>query len=214
MTSIKEKYEVKSIDSFLTYDWLLHKHYAKRLCSISYSFGLFDNQNILNGVLTIGKPASHSLCIGICGIENQDFVYELNRLVINDNLEKNVASFFIGSVLKLLPKMILVSYADSKQNHHGYVYQATNWIYTGKTKERTDIGLDDNTHSRHYKKGIDTKANRKFRSSKHRYCIFIGSKQDKKHFIKSLKYQVEPYPKGSNLKYDASYQPLIQTQLF
>jgi len=212
--SIKEKYLIKSIDPFLTYDWLLHKHYAKRLCSISYSFGLFDSENILNGVLTIGKPASHSLCIGICGIKNKDFVYELNRLVINDNLEKNIASYFISNVLKLLPKMILVSYADSKQNHHGYVYQATNWIYTGKTKERTDIGLDDNTHSRHYKKGIDTKANRKFRSSKHRYCFFIGSKQDKKEFIKSLKYNIEPYPKGHNKRYDASYQPVIQTTLF
>ena len=212
--SIKEKYCVKSIDSFLTHEWLLNKHYAKRLCSISYSFGLFDNKNILNGVLTIGKPASHSLCIGICGIENEEYVYELNRLVINDNLEKNIASFFISSSIKYLPKMIIVSYADSHQNHHGYVYQATNWIYTGKTKERTDIGFDDNSHSRHYQKGIDTKLNRKFRSSKHRYCIFIGSKQDKKQFIKSLKYQIHPYPKGNNQRYDSSYQPLIQTSLF
>jgi hypothetical protein len=212
--SIKEKYCVKSIDSFLTHEWLLNKHYAKRLCSISYSFGLFDNKNILNGVLTIGKPASHSLCIGICGIENEEYVYELNRLVINDNLEKNIASFFISSSIKYLPKMIIVSYADSHQNHHGYVYQATNWIYTGKTKERTDIGFDDNSHSRHYQKGIDTKLNRKFRSSKHRYCIFIGSKQDKKQFIKSLKYQIHPYPKGDNQRYDSSYQPSIQTSLF
>ena len=87
--SIKEKYTIKSIDSYLCKDWLLNKHYAKRLCSISYSFGLFTD-NVLVGVLTIGKPASPQLCNGICGVENSKYVYELNRLCINDNLEKNV----------------------------------------------------------------------------------------------------------------------------
>ena len=29
----------------------------------------------------------------------------------------------------------MVSYADSGMNHCGYIYQATNWIYTGATKE-------------------------------------------------------------------------------
>ncbi|MGY5342471.1 Mom family adenine methylcarbamoylation protein [Paenibacillus glucanolyticus] len=28
---------------------------------------------------------------------------------------------------------LIVSYADVKQNHHGGIYQATNWIYKGKT---------------------------------------------------------------------------------
>jgi len=64
-------YIVKSIKSELCKDWLLNKHYAKRLCSISFSFGLFDNK-ILIGILTIGKPASNPLCVGVCGekIEN------------------------------------------------------------------------------------------------------------------------------------------------
>ena len=38
--SIKDKYYVESIDSRETYDWLLNKHYAKRIPSISYAFGL------------------------------------------------------------------------------------------------------------------------------------------------------------------------------
>ena len=33
--SIKEKYKVKSIAKYLCKDWLLHKHYAKRIPSIS-----------------------------------------------------------------------------------------------------------------------------------------------------------------------------------
>ena len=209
--NIKDKYKVKSIDSYLCKDWLLNKHYAKRLCSISYSFGLFNN-NLLIGVLTIGKPASPQLCNGVCGLENSKYVYELNRLCVNDNLEKNVLSYFVSQSLKLINKnMILVSYADTKMNHNGYIYQATNWIYTGATKERTDIGFEDGTHSRHYSKNIDYSI-RKFRSSKHRYIYFLGKFKNK--FKKELNYKIKPYPKGENKRYDASYKPTIQTELF
>jgi len=209
--SIKEKYSVKSIDTSQSKEWLLKKHYAKRLCSISFCFGLFTD-NVLVGVLTIGKPASPQLCNGICGVKNSKYVYELNRLCINDNLEKNVLSFFVSSSLKLIKEnIILVSYADTQMNHNGYIYQATNWIYTGATKERTDIGFEDGTHSRHYNKNIDYSI-RKFRSSKHRYIYFLG--RLKNTFQKELKYKTEPYPKGENKRYDASYIPTIQTQLF
>lgn len=209
--SVKNKYIVKSIDSYLCKDWLLNKHYAKRLCSISYSFGLFEN-NILVGIMTIGKPASNQLCIGVCGSENSKFVYELNRLCINDGLEKNVLSFFLSKSLKLIKEnMILISYADTQMYHNGYIYQATNWIYTGATKERTDIGFENGKHSRHYDKNIDY-SNRKFRSSKHRYIYFLGKLKNK--FKKELNYKIQSYPKGENKRYDSSYIPIIQTELF
>ena len=168
----------------------------------------------MQGVLTIGKPASNSLCVGVCGKQNSKFVYELNRLCVNDNLEKNVLSYFLSKSLNMLNNLILVSYADTFQNHNGYIYQATNWIYTGATKERTDIGIEDGTHSRHYNKNIDFKKNRKLRSSKHRYIYFIGSKKQKAKWLSELKYEVKPYPKGVNKKYDASYKTTTQIELF
>ena len=212
--SVRDKYKVESIDSKETYEWLLYKHYARRIPSISYSFGLFDSKNLI-GVCTYGKPASPSLCIGLCGDKYSRFVYELNRLCVNDHSEKNLTSYFIGKTLKLITKpKILVSYADVAQNHNGYIYQATNWIYTGKTKERTDIGFKDGSHSRHYDKNIDYKKNRKIRSSKYRYVCFIGSKKQKKEMLNNLKYKIEPYPKGENKRYDASYKPTTQARLF
>ncbi len=202
--SIKDKYQVKSIKPRDTHDWLLHKHYAKRIPSISWAFGLFDDY--LQGVCTFGKPASPSLCDGICGKKNSSKVYELNRLVINDNCPKNTASYFISKCLKTLPNdLILVSYADKDMNHVGKVYQATNWIYTGATKERTDIGTD-NSHSRHYDKNIDYTKNRVKRSSKHRYVYFTGKEYE-------LNYPVKPYPKGKSKRYDASYNPSVQMEL-
>lgn len=210
--SIKEKYSVRSIDTYLTKEWLLFKHYAKRIPSISYSFGLFKD-GILVGVLTIGKPASPQLCEGVCGSEFSKYVYELNRLCVNDGLDKNALSFFVSQCLQIIKdNLILVSYADTEYGHNGYIYQATNWIYTGATKERTDIGFEDGSHSRHYDKSLDYSKNRKFRSSKHRYVYFIGNL--KKQFRKALKYKIEKYPKGENQRYDASYKPIIQIQLF
>lgn len=197
-----------------TYEWILKKHYAKRLPSISWAFGLFAD-GVLEGVVTFGKPASPSLCSGVLGGEYENIVYELNRLVINEGQPKNTLSYFVGKALKLLPKpLCIVSYADSAQNHHGYIYQATNWLYTGATKERTDIGLADNSHSRHYDKNLDYKTNRKFRSSKHRYIYFVAGKKQKALLQRELKYKIEPYPKGENKRYNADYKPNIQLRAF
>jgi hypothetical protein len=208
---MKDKYQAKSIDTYLTKEWLLKKHYAKRIPSISYSFGLFEN-DIMVGIMTIGKPASNALCIGVCGIEYSKYVFELNRLCVNDGLEKNVLSYFLSNCFKLIKdNLIIISYADTSQGHHGYIYQATNWIYTGKTKERTDIGFENGKHSRHYDKNLD-KLHRKNRSSKHRYIYFLGKM--KKEFKEKLNYKIEPYPKGENKRYDASFSPTLQTQLF
>lgn len=205
--------EVKTITHQDCREWLLYKHYARRIPSISYSYGLFDGLHLV-GVCTIGKPASPSLCVGVCGKEQSKYVYELNRLVVNDGLPNNGLSFFVGNVLKLLPPMILVSYADTSQNHHGYIYQATNWIYTGATKERTDIGIEDGSHSRHYDKNIDKSVFRKKRSSKHRYIYIIGTKRHKRIWRSLLRYDAQEYPKGENKRYDASYKPNTQIQLF
>ena len=50
--------------------------------------------------------------------------------------------------------------------------------------------------------------------TKHRYLYFIGNKKQKKKMIKNLKYKIEPYPKEQNKRYNASYKPTIQIELF
>ncbi len=189
--------------------WILQKHYAKRLPSISYAFGLYDDIELI-GIVTFGMPASNSLCEGVCGVENKQLVIELNRLCLQDN-SKNQASFLVANAIKLLPKpMIIVSYADTAQGHIGYVYQATNFIFTGTTKERTDMDAGDGKHSRH---GTDPSI-RKFRSAKHRYIFIHGTKYQKKKLRDALKYKEEPYPKGSTNRYDAGARVITQQLLF
>ena len=208
---VKENYKVKSIKKELCKEWLLYKHYAKRIPSISYAFGLFDSK-IMQGILTVGKPASNALCIGVCGKHNSKYVYELNRLCVNDGLKKNVLSYFVSQSLKMLNNIILVSYADTSQNHNGYIYQATNWIYTGLSAKRTErYDVDNpNKHSRHSKHTGQIRN----RPQKHRYIFFIGSKKQKKQWLKELNYTIHKYPKGQNTNYDTSYKTTTQTELF
>ena len=216
--SVKSKYSVESIPKHETYDWLLYKHYAKRIPSISYSFGLFDIDNILIGICTFGSPPSHSLCIGICGDEFYKNVMELNRLCINDHQIKNLTSYFVGRCLKLINKnYIIVSYADTSKNHHGYIYQATNWIYTGLSAKRTER-YDENNPNKHSKTVTETMNYKELsireRPQKHRYIIFIGEKKFRKKCFNNLKYKIQKYPKGHNIKYDANFKPQVQTKLF
>ena len=74
-------YKVLQIKSRETYSWLLNKHYAKRIPHIMFSFGLYNEKNLI-GVLTYGRPASNALCVGVCGQEYSEYVFELNRLCL------------------------------------------------------------------------------------------------------------------------------------
>lgn len=193
---VSELYNVRAISYEDTKEFILTKHYAQRMPSVSYSFGLFEGED-LRGVLTIGKPASHSLCIGILGKEHSEQVYELNRLITDDGLEENSLSFFVGRALRTLKQedLVIVSYADTGMNHSGYIYQATNFIYTGATKGRTDKYTPTNKHSRHYNN--DDNHLRKVRTSKHRYVFFTKNKK----LADKLNYPIQPYPKTENQTY-------------
>lgn len=130
---IKEIYKVKSIKKELCKEWLLYKHYAKRIPSIMYSFGLFY-KGILQGVITFGMPPSSTLASSVAGKEYSNLVIELNRLIVNDGLKKNALSYFVSNSIKKLPNnKIIVSFSDNNMNHTGYIYQATNFLFTGKT---------------------------------------------------------------------------------
>jgi hypothetical protein len=188
----------------------MRKHYAKRLPSIEYAFGLFLENNLV-GVCTFGQPASHNVNKGICGENYSKYVVELNRLIVNEGLDKNALSFFVSSCLKgIKEQKIIVSYADSSM-HNGYIYQSTNFIYTGKGTPRTHLGAADGKHPRHY---IKNNEERTEWQPKHRYIFIIGSKRFKKEVMGCMLYKPLPYPKGENIRYDASYKPHIQNRLF
>lgn len=202
--------KVLPINNFEVEPWLLEKHYAKRMCPISFAFGLYDADQLV-GVVTYGMPASPNLCMGVCGLDYKDKVLELNRLCLNDGV-RNGASFLVSKSLQMLPKpTIVVSYADTAMGHVGYIYQASNFLFTGTTKERTDMAGEDGKHSRHSFCNSEIRVNR---SAKHRYVYFVGSKSQKNNLLKQLNYDVLPYPKGDTQRYDAGTTVKTQQLLF
>lgn len=189
---------IRLIDYKTAIDFLLPRHYSGRKPNIKYAFGLYINNELVK-VCTFGIPASRSLCVGVCGLDNANKVLELNRLL---SIETSYTlSKFVSKCLKEISKLgdhIIVSYADTEMSHNGYIYQATNFLYTGLTKSRTDKYVEGNRHSRHYNNDNQGGGFRKVRSAKHRYVYFCTKKKD---IINSLKYDISDYPKGDNKKY-------------
>jgi hypothetical protein len=216
---------VNSIPAKEAEPWLLGKHYAKRMCPISYAFGAWRD-SILVGVVTYGTPVSSNLRDGVCGKEWSASVLELNRLCCENS--KNVASTLVGRSLRLLPKpSVVVSYADTAQGHVGYIYQATNFIYTGLSAKRTDWKIKGREHLHgatvaDESRGQENRAEwmrAKYgddfyledRPRKHRYVYPCGNKKQRDAMRAALRYAVEPYPKGESRNYDAS--GTIETQM-
>lgn len=190
--------------------FLIDVHYAGRLPSISFAFGLHVD-GCLEGVITYGTPPSATLRRGVAGDEYIGNVLELNRLCLLSN-QKNHASFLVAKSLRMIgDDRIIVSFADTSQGHVGYVYQACNFLYTGLSAKRTDWRVKGLEHLHGQTiadefRGVPNRANamrEKYgddfylsqRPRKHRYIYIIGSKKFKKSAKASLKYKIEPYPK-------------------
>lgn len=203
------------IEKHKAIEMVIEHHYLHRKCPISFCWGIEVEGKIL-GVLSIGKPCSWSATCGVIGEKYADMsnpaarsrdVFELNRLWVHDSLPRNTESQFIGwclnQVKKAHPGVILISYADGKMGHIGYVYQATNWIYAGTSAAFTDITLSGYSDYRSVpmeKRGVKTgnkrawasnpDAIRTTRSPKHRY-VWFSLLADRAR----LAWPQQPYPK-------------------
>lgn len=167
--------------------------------------------NILEGIITYGSPASPQVGRGVLGEEYRTNIIELNRLCINSTAPKNSASMLISKSMKLIDKekyYAVVSYADEGQGHFGYVYQATNFLYCGfSARNHKEYFYNDKwCHERTITSKGFTAPNKwakenniptRAKGNKLRYVYFINKK--KKHL---LKYDILPYPKGESKRYD------------
>lgn len=196
---------VDRIDNATAQKIVVDNHYLHRKAPCSAAFGLFDQMGRLWGVVMYGTPSSSSLRAGIAGAEEANNVIELTRLWIHDDAPKNGESFLIGRSVRNAGKDIVVSFADTAQNHYGVVYQATNWLYTGLSAKRTDwtvVGIDKHGHTwadkysaNEMREMFGDRFTLQPRSRKHRYVFLNGSKARKRDLLAKLNYPVQPYPK-------------------
>ena len=156
-----------------------------------------------------GTPSSAPLRKGLAGAEHAKNVVELTRLWVCDTVPRNGESFLIGRTLRHAGKEIVVSFADTAQNHIGTVYQATNWLYTGLSAKRTNWTVEgDSRHCQTLADGFTAAQIReqmgdKFslqpRSRKHRYVFINAAGRRRKELLGTLRYAVVPYPKADDL---------------
>lgn len=193
-------------------EFVRKKHYSHRVPIFWAGFALVEN-NTIEGVCVFGQP---SPSIQRFAFRDRDFrLYELTRLVVQSKT-KNATSYLVGNSLKALePKpCAVVSYADSEHGHCGYIYQATNWIYTGATVAHDhdyivdgrrihsmtlrDMGI---TNPKRWAK--ENRIETVSPSLKHRYFYFVGNKQQKKAMLSKLSYKtINEYPKMIPVRYN------------
>ena len=123
--------EVREITYREAVEFLLPKHYSGRIPNIHKAFGWFDN-DCLKAVITYGKPASPSLCKGVCGEQYSDIVWELNRMCRTEDLDKPLSQF-VSQTLKLMSPSIIISYSDTAMNL--YTKPVTLYIQEQQKKE-------------------------------------------------------------------------------
>jgi hypothetical protein len=188
--------------------FILEKHYSHRMPIFWAGFGLIEN-NLLQGVCIFGQPSPP---LQKYAFPDRDFrFYELSRLVIQTST-KNAASFLVGNALKMLPKpCAVVSFADTEFHHCGFIYQATNWIYTGSTLSHDKMYIIDGKRVHSLSLGIKSPAKWAKENGietvaplpKHRYFYFCGDKRDRRRMGNCLRYPiVSEYPKLNPVRYD------------
>lgn len=93
--------------------------------------GAWEDGNFI-GVVLFGRGANNNM-LKPYGLK-ADEGCELVRIALKQH--KTPVSKILAIAIKFLKNSnsglkLIVSYADADQNHHGGIYQATNWIYTG-----------------------------------------------------------------------------------
>ena len=127
-----------------------HWHYSRSLPTPPLlKIGVWEN-GVFVGVVIFSRGASSN--IGKPYKLKQTEICELTRVALKKH--EAPTSKIVSIAIKILKKgtkiRLIVSYADSNQNHLGIIYQAGNWIYSGMT-DRTYKYIDkfnNNWHGR------------------------------------------------------------------
>lgn len=198
----------------LKIDWATHEaakyacenwHYSKCIPrSKLVKIGVWENKKFV-GVVIFSYGANPKLGTPY-GCTMQECV-ELTRVAMTNHLTP--VSKIISLAIRFLRKQsvgikLIVSYADADENHHGGIYQASNWIYEGLVNNGHVAGYIVNGKKIHPKTMFDrhqTHARDQIRKiypslqlfvskGKHKYLMPLDEQMRAK-----IAYLSKPYPK-------------------
>jgi len=101
------------------------------------SIGVWENRDFIGSIL-FGLGSGKSTLGKAHGLQLFQMA-ELVRVALYRH--QTPVSRIVSIAVKMLRKQspgikLLVSFADPLQNHHGGIYQAMNWIYTGRSSDK------------------------------------------------------------------------------
>lgn len=200
--------------SDLRVDWATHDaakyacinwHYSKCLpVGKLVKVGVWEKEKFI-GVVLFGRGATPNL--GRPYNLQQNECVELVRIALTKH--ETPVSRIMAIAIKFLKRSnpnlkLIVSFADQSQGHHGGVYQAGNWVYTGqgtpakfytikgKLTHPRSIGAKGLVQNIHGAKRLDPYATVVVVPGKHRYLLPLNETTKKQIYSLS-----KPYPKRS-----------------
>jgi hypothetical protein len=180
--------------------------------SSAWRWGLWHGP-VLYGVIGFNVLTAN-VSRSVFGDEDSHRVWHMTRLVAADASPRNSESRLIGGTLRAIERnhqhvWAVLTYAATDVGHIGYVYQATNALYTGlaaggecyylnsqgerqsrRTLDVSDYGgapLAERARRRGWVR-VDV-------PRKHRYVYILGNKAERRARRKLLRYPILPYPK-------------------
>jgi len=199
---MKSQYYIERVTKKELEHLLLTYHYLKdesKTYKSGFNYGLFKHSkwecplrigNCLGACIFTGLPVPE-IAVGAFGLERnqQEGIYELSRLCIHPNLQKeeyNITSWFVSRCIRRFRKdarvRAILSYADN-DHHSGIIYRACNFQYYGLTDKKSDFWIKQPDgsfikHSRGPTKGLDGEWRE--RSRKHRYLMVFDKELEKR----------------------------------
>jgi hypothetical protein len=165
--------------------------------------GAWENGKFI-GVVLFGRGATPNL-LKPYGL-SQTQGCELVRIALTNHVSpvSRIMAIAIKFLKREMPELLLiVSFADLSQNHHGGIYQATNWLYSGQGDAATFFKINGRlTHPRSIgakggiqnidwvKQNIDKHASAVLVPGKHRYLMALDDEMRTQ-----IAHLAKPYPK-------------------
>ena len=183
-------------------------HYIGTGGNMMYRFGLWEGVTLL-GVVVYNLPTRET-CESVFGPDHFDKILHMGRLAMAEDAPRNSESRLIALSLQMLkvehPNIwAVLTYAATDAGHIGYVYQATNALYTGTGGDSHYFTDERGRRRSTYVNGKGMSRDRAAEMGytrheggpKHRYLYILGSKTQRRQRRALLRLPTLPYPKAA-----------------
>lgn len=178
------------------------------------AFAAFNHMDGLIAAVAYGPGGNNKTFGAILPGADSKNARELIRLWVHPNAPKNTASAIVSRSMKLLPPQVdlIVTFADSGQEHVGTVYQALNFYYLGMSAQgiryvdNSGIEVTSRLANVYRKRNPDKFGGMSLKQireclgwkpvisyPKHRYALGVGV--NKRKVNRLLSQMAKPYPK-------------------